>query len=110
MRLKDVPTIQTGKGPTVIMHYNRQRAATLFAGTDKTKPMGEAMADLNQIVKKNLIAGHLHPLCRHGRRHAGFVQEHRLRAGHRRHHGLHDPGIPVRELRPSLYDHVLAAR
>jgi len=54
VRLKDVATAQTGKGPTVIMHYNRQRAATLFAGTDKTKPMGEAMNDLNAIVKKNV--------------------------------------------------------
>ncbi len=53
VRLKDVTSIQTGKGPTVIMHYNRQRAATLFAGTEKTKPMGQAMTDLNEIVKKN---------------------------------------------------------
>ena len=52
MRLNDITTIQTGKGPTVIMHYNRQRAATLFAGTDKTKPMGQAMDDLNKIVKR----------------------------------------------------------
>ena len=51
--LKDVASVETGKGPTIIMHYNRQRAATLFAGTEKTKPMGEAMADLNGIVKKN---------------------------------------------------------
>lgn len=54
VQLKDVASIQTGKGPTVIMHYNRQRAATLFAGTEKTKPMGEAMADLDQIVAKNV--------------------------------------------------------
>ena len=54
VRLKDVTTVESGKGPTVIMHYNRQRAATLFAGTEKTKPMGEAMADLNGIVKKNV--------------------------------------------------------
>jgi HAE1 family hydrophobic/amphiphilic exporter-1 len=53
VRLKDVTTIDTGKGPTIIMHYNRQRAATLFAGTEKTKPMAEAMADLDKIVKKN---------------------------------------------------------
>jgi HAE1 family hydrophobic/amphiphilic exporter-1 len=53
VRLKDVTSIRTGRGPTVIMHYNRQRAATLFAGTDKTKPMGQAMAELNAIVKKN---------------------------------------------------------
>jgi HAE1 family hydrophobic/amphiphilic exporter-1 len=53
VRLKDVTSIRTGKGPTMIMHYNRQRAATLFAGTDKTKPMGEAMNDLNKIVEKN---------------------------------------------------------
>jgi len=54
VRLSDVTDIQTGKGPTVIMHYNRQRAATLFAGTEKTKPMAEAMKDLDQIVKKNI--------------------------------------------------------
>jgi HAE1 family hydrophobic/amphiphilic exporter-1 len=53
VRLKDVTTAETGKGPTVIMHYDRQRAATLFAGTEKTKPMGQAMTDLNEIVKKN---------------------------------------------------------
>ncbi len=53
VRLKDVTSVRTGKGPTVIMHYNRQRAATLFAGTDKTKPMGQAMAELDGIVKKN---------------------------------------------------------
>ncbi len=53
VRLKDIATTQTGKGPTVIMHYNRQRAATLFAGTEKTKPMGEAMSDLNKIVAHN---------------------------------------------------------
>ena len=53
VRLRDVSTVQTGQGPTIIMHYNRQRAATLFAGTEKTKPMGEAMADLNAIVKRN---------------------------------------------------------
>ena len=53
VQLKDVASSKTGKGPTVIMHYNRQRAATLFAGTEKTKPMGEAMTNLNEIVKKN---------------------------------------------------------
>jgi hydrophobic/amphiphilic exporter-1 (mainly G- bacteria), HAE1 family len=54
VRLKDVTEVQTGKGPTVIMHYNRQRAATLFAGTEKTKPMAEAMSQLDEIVKKNV--------------------------------------------------------
>ena len=54
VRLKDVTTVETGKGPTVIMHYNRQRAATLFAGTEKTKPMAEAINDLNKIVQKNI--------------------------------------------------------
>ncbi|HTG02304.1 MAG TPA: efflux RND transporter permease subunit [Nitrospirota bacterium] len=53
VRMKNVAAIQTGKGPTVIMHFNRQRAATLFAGTEKTKPMAEAMKDLDAIVKKN---------------------------------------------------------
>ena len=54
VRMKDVTHIETGKGPTIIMHYNRQRAATLFAGTEKTKPMAEAMTDLDKIVKKNI--------------------------------------------------------
>ncbi len=54
VRLKDVTSIQTGKGPTVIMHYNRQRAATIFAATEKTKPMAEAMKDLDKIAKNNL--------------------------------------------------------
>jgi HAE1 family hydrophobic/amphiphilic exporter-1 len=54
VRMKDVTRIETGKGPTIIMHYNRQRAATLFAGTEKTKPMAEAMTDLDKIVKKNI--------------------------------------------------------
>jgi HAE1 family hydrophobic/amphiphilic exporter-1 len=54
VRLDDVTSIQTGTGPTVIMHFNRQRAATLFAGTDKTMPMGQAMAELDRIVKQNL--------------------------------------------------------
>jgi HAE1 family hydrophobic/amphiphilic exporter-1 len=54
VRLSEITTVETGKGPTVIMHYNRQRAATLFAGTDKAKPMGEAMTDLDKIVKKNV--------------------------------------------------------
>jgi hydrophobic/amphiphilic exporter-1 (mainly G- bacteria), HAE1 family len=54
VRMKDVTTVKTGEGPTVIMHYNRQRAATLYAGTDKTKPMGQAMDELNAIVKKNV--------------------------------------------------------
>ena len=54
VRLKEVTDVQTGTGPTVIMHYNRQRAATLFAGTEKTKPMAEAMNDLDRIVKKNI--------------------------------------------------------
>ncbi len=53
VRLRDVTDMQTGKGPTVIMHYNRQRAATLFAGTEKTKPMAEAMKDLDKIVRQN---------------------------------------------------------
>ncbi len=52
VQMKDVSTAKTGEGPTVIMHYNRQRAATLYAGTDKTLPMGKAMNELNAIVKK----------------------------------------------------------
>jgi HAE1 family hydrophobic/amphiphilic exporter-1 len=54
VHLSEIASIQTGKGPTIIMHYNRQRAATLYAGTDKTKPMGQAMTELNQIVAKGI--------------------------------------------------------
>ena len=54
--LRDVAHIDTGKGPTVISHYNRQRAATLYANVDRSKPMGEAIADLNRIVQKELPA------------------------------------------------------
>jgi HAE1 family hydrophobic/amphiphilic exporter-1 len=55
--MRDITRIETGKGPTIIMHDNRQRAATLFAGTEKTKPMAEAMTDLDKIVKKNMSPG-----------------------------------------------------
>jgi HAE1 family hydrophobic/amphiphilic exporter-1 len=54
VRLNQVAEVDTGKGPTVITHYNRQRAATLFANMDRSKPMGEAIADLNVIVQKRL--------------------------------------------------------
>jgi hydrophobic/amphiphilic exporter-1 (mainly G- bacteria), HAE1 family len=53
VRLDEVSNIDTGTGPTVITHYNRQRAATLFANTDKTKPAGEAIKDLDKIVAKH---------------------------------------------------------
>ncbi len=55
--LREVTTVQTGEGPTVIQHYDRRRAATLFAGTAKSLPMGKAMDELNGIVKKNLAPG-----------------------------------------------------
>lgn len=54
VRLGDVTDIKTATGPSVILRYNRQRAATLFAGIEKTKPMGEAMKDLDGIVKKHI--------------------------------------------------------
>jgi HAE1 family hydrophobic/amphiphilic exporter-1 len=54
VRLDEVSNIDTGTGPTVITHYNRQRAATLFANTDKTKPAGEAIKDLDKIVAKHI--------------------------------------------------------
>ena len=57
VRMKDVTRIETGTGPSVIMHDNRQRAATVFAGTEKTKPMAEAITDLDGIVKKNINPG-----------------------------------------------------
>lgn len=54
VRLGDVTDIKTAAGSSVILRYNRQRAATLFAGTEKTKPMAEAMKDLEGIVKKHI--------------------------------------------------------
>ncbi len=54
VRLEDVTEADTGMGPTVITHMNRQRSATVFANTDKTKPMQEAIKDLEGIIKKNL--------------------------------------------------------
>lgn len=56
VRLGDVTDIKTAGGPSVILRYNRQRAATLFAGTEKTKPMAEAMKELEGIVKKHITA------------------------------------------------------
>ncbi len=54
VRMKDVAAFRTGTGPTVITHLDRQRAATVFAGTEKTKPAQEAVSQLEQIAKKNL--------------------------------------------------------
>lgn len=53
VRLSDVVNIDTGTGPTIITHYNRQRAAILFAGTEKTKSVGDAINDLDKIIEKN---------------------------------------------------------
>jgi HAE1 family hydrophobic/amphiphilic exporter-1 len=36
------------------MHMNRQRGAAIFSNIDKTKPMGQAVKDLEGIIKKNL--------------------------------------------------------
>jgi HAE1 family hydrophobic/amphiphilic exporter-1 len=54
VRLRDVTMQSIGAGPTVIMHMNRQRAATIFSNIDKTKPMGQAVGELEGIIKKNL--------------------------------------------------------
>lgn len=54
IRLQDVTDFRTGTAPTIITHLNRQRAATVFASTDKEKPAGEAIADLERITKQNL--------------------------------------------------------
>ncbi len=54
VRMKDVTAFRIGTGPTVITHLDRQRATTLFAGTEKSKPAQEAMNDLERITKKNL--------------------------------------------------------
>ncbi|HEX9020322.1 MAG TPA: efflux RND transporter permease subunit, partial [Nitrospirota bacterium] len=54
VRLRDVTTQKVGTGPTLIMHMNRQRAATIFSNIDKTKPMAQAVNDLEGIIKRNL--------------------------------------------------------
>jgi HAE1 family hydrophobic/amphiphilic exporter-1 len=38
----------------VITHLNRQRAATVFANTEKSKPAQEAVTELKEIISKNL--------------------------------------------------------
>jgi HAE1 family hydrophobic/amphiphilic exporter-1 len=54
VQLQDVTNQTIGTGPTVITHMNRQRAAVIFSNIDKTKPMGEAVAELEEIIKRNL--------------------------------------------------------
>jgi HAE1 family hydrophobic/amphiphilic exporter-1 len=54
VKLRDVTKQDIGTGPTVIMHMNRQRGAAIFSNIDKTMPMGEAVNDLEKIIKKNL--------------------------------------------------------
>jgi len=54
VNLRDVTTQKIGTGPTMIMHMNRQRAATIFSNIDKAKPMGQAVGELEGIIKKNL--------------------------------------------------------
>jgi HAE1 family hydrophobic/amphiphilic exporter-1 len=54
VKLRDVTVQNVGTAPTIIMHMNRQRGAAIFSNIDKTKPMGEAVNDLEKIVKKNL--------------------------------------------------------
>jgi HAE1 family hydrophobic/amphiphilic exporter-1 len=54
VRLQDVTKQSIGTGPTVITHMNRQRAAVIFSNIDKTKSMGEAVGQLEEIIKKNL--------------------------------------------------------
>ncbi|MFA5074310.1 MAG: efflux RND transporter permease subunit, partial [Nitrospirota bacterium] len=52
--LNQVVSVREGTGPTVITHLNRQRAATIFANTEKTKPAAEAVNELEQITRKTL--------------------------------------------------------
>lgn len=52
--LRDVAHVETGKGPTVITHYNRQRSAMVFANTND-KPMGTAIKEMDDIRAKILL-------------------------------------------------------
>jgi HAE1 family hydrophobic/amphiphilic exporter-1 len=54
VKLRDVTTQNIGTGPTVIMHMNRQRGAAIFSNIEKTKPMAEAVNELEGLIKKNL--------------------------------------------------------
>ena len=51
-----VTRIETGSGPTVITRLNRQRAATVFANTEKEKPMAQAINDLERVIKKHITS------------------------------------------------------
>ncbi len=57
VRLNQVTEINTGEGPTVITRLNRQRAATIFADTEKEKPMAQAITELERIIRQNLAPG-----------------------------------------------------
>ncbi len=54
VRLKDVTVKNVGTAPTVIMHMNRQRGAAVFSNIEKTKPMAQAVTELEQIINKNM--------------------------------------------------------
>jgi len=56
VRLNQVTAINMGEGPTVITRLNRQAASTLFANIEKGKPMAQAIADVERIIKKNISA------------------------------------------------------
>ena len=54
VELNQVTNIERGAGPTVITRLNRQPASAIFANILRDKPMGEAIDDVENIIKKNI--------------------------------------------------------
>lgn len=51
VQIGNVVSVEEGIGPNVINHYNRQRAATLYANLGEGKPLGEALSEMEEIIR-----------------------------------------------------------
>jgi HAE1 family hydrophobic/amphiphilic exporter-1 len=52
VRLDNIAVIERGTGPAQIDRYNRQRQVTLYGNLLPTKPLGEAMSQVGQIIDR----------------------------------------------------------
>jgi HAE1 family hydrophobic/amphiphilic exporter-1 len=50
VRLDNIAVIERGTGPAQIDRYNRQRQVTLYGNLLPTKPLGEALTEVGQII------------------------------------------------------------
>ena len=102
VELRNLVRIQEGGGPSVINRVDRQRSISLFASLEG-KPLGKAVEELNGIAAKILPARLSSEIPGAGRYHGGILRLPAVRYHSRGGYGLHGPGRPVRELRPSLH-------